>query len=43
MDWQAAIDEHKQRLSRYIWTDGALAMEAQYREALTQAGFLEAT
>lgn len=43
MDWQAAIDEHKKRLSRYIWTDGALALAAQYREALTQAGFLEAT
>ena len=43
MDWQAAIDEHKKRLSRYIWTDGALALAAQYRTALTQAGFSEAT
>ena len=43
MDWQAAIDEHKQRLSRYIWTDGALALAAQYRTALTQAGFSEST
>ena len=43
MDWQAAIDEHKKRLSRYIWTDGALALAAQYRESLTQAGFSEST
>ena len=43
MDWQAAIDEHRKRLSRYIWTDAALALAARYRTALTQAGFLEAT
>lgn len=43
MDWQAAIAQHNQLLSRYLWSDNALALAQRYRTALTQAGFSEAT
>lgn len=43
MDWQAAIEDHKKHLSKYIWNDAALALAQNYRTKLTQAGFSEAT
>lgn len=43
MDWQAAIQEQKYYLSKYIWSERALALAERYRAALTEAGFSEAS
>lgn len=42
MDLQAALQEHKYYLSKYIWTEPAQAMAERHRAALLDAGFSEA-